>query len=85
MPTPVFCRLARRAAPVVESQSLTILSHDADASVLPFGKNVTALTILEWPSSVRRVAPVVESQSLTVLSTDADTSILPSSKLLLVF
>ena len=39
-------------APEPASHSLTVLSHDADASVLPSGEKATALTPSEWPSSV---------------------------------
>jgi hypothetical protein len=53
------------AAPITESQSLSILSSDADATSLPSGENATVRTVSEWPSSVRRTAPVAESQSLT--------------------
>ena len=70
----------RRAAPVAESQSLIVLSPDADATSLPSGKNATPLTQPEWPSSMRRAAPVAESQSLTVLSPDADATSLPSGE-----
>ena len=62
------------------SQSLTVVSRDADATSLPSGENATALTQSEWPSSVRRAAPVAESQSLTVLSPDADATSLPSGE-----
>src|SRR2546423_11298983 len=75
----------RRAAPVAESQSLTVLSCDADATSLPSGENATALTQSEWLLSVRRAAPVAESQSLTVLSCDADATSLPSTGLLIAF
>jgi hypothetical protein len=57
-----------RAAPVTESQSLTVPSLELDATSLLSGENATAKTGPEWPSSVRRAAPVAESQSLTVLS-----------------
>ena len=40
------------AAPDPASHSLTVLSHDTDASTLPSGEKVTALTGPEWPSSV---------------------------------
>src|SRR5438477_6929833 len=61
----------RRAAPVAESQSLTVPSRDADATSLPSGENATPNTgSSEWPSGVRRAAPVAESQSLTVPSID---------------
>ena len=41
-------------APVVASQSRTVLSYEADARTLPSGENATALTELRWPSSVCR-------------------------------
>src|ERR1700735_1089344 len=68
------------AVPVTESQSLTVLSLDADATSLPSGESATALTQSEWPSSVAHAAPVAESQSLTVLSLDADATSLPSGE-----
>jgi hypothetical protein len=34
----------RRAAPVAESQSLTVRSRDADATSLPSGENATPFT-----------------------------------------
>jgi len=33
------------AAPVAASQSLTVLSSDADATILPSGEKATALTL----------------------------------------
>src|SRR5271155_4890001 len=68
------------AAPVVECQSLTVLSYDPDASVLPSGDNATVITPSEWPLSAQPSAPVVESQSLTVISYDPDASVLPSGE-----
>ena len=62
---------------MAESQSLTVLSSDADATSLLSGENTTALTHSEWPLSVRRAAHVTESQNLTVLSLDADATSLP--------
>lgn len=56
------------SAPIVESQSLTVLSLDADATSLPSGENATTWTQFEWPCSVWHAAPVAESQTLTVLS-----------------
>jgi hypothetical protein len=41
-------------APVAESQSLTVLSLDADTTSLPSGENATAQTESRWPSSVQR-------------------------------
>ena len=48
----VIALLQPRAAPVVASQSLTVLSSDPDAISLPSGENATALTEPEWPLSV---------------------------------
>ena len=66
--------------PVAESQSLTVLPPDADATSLSSGENAKPLTEPLWPSSVPRDAPVAESQSLTVLSSDADATSLPSGE-----
>src|SRR2546423_1476613 len=60
-----------RSAPVAASQSLTVLSFDADATSCPSGENATALTPFEWPLSVRSDCPVAASQSSTVPSSDA--------------
>ena len=65
------------AAPDPASHSLTVLSHDTDASTLPSGEKVTALTGPEWLSNVCSAAPDPVSLSLTVLSCDADASTLP--------
>jgi hypothetical protein len=65
--------------PVVVSQSLTVLSLEADVRILPSGEKVTVLTRSLWPSSVCFPAVVV-SQSLTVLSFEADARTLPSSE-----
>src|SRR2546429_9409435 len=65
---------------MADSQSLTVLSYDADATSLPSGENATAQTALEWPSSVCSGAPVADSQILTVLSSDADATSLPSGE-----
>ncbi|KAF1812820.1 hypothetical protein P152DRAFT_326983 [Eremomyces bilateralis CBS 781.70] len=40
------------AAPDSASHSRTVLSHDADTSVLPSGEKAMARTSPEWPSSV---------------------------------
>jgi phosphatidylethanolamine-binding protein (PEBP) family uncharacterized protein len=69
-----------QAAPVAESQSLTVLSSDPDAISLPSGENATPRTGDEWPLSVPQAAPVAESQSLTVLSSDPDAISLPSGE-----
>lgn len=72
----------RGATPVVKSQSLSVISSDADARVLPSGENATAQTGFEWPMSVQRVTPVVESQSLIILflSSDPDARVSPSGE-----
>ncbi len=70
-------RLANRAP--VRSQSLTVVSCEADARSWPSGENTTELTILEWPSNVCRQVPV-RSQSLMVLSSEADASSWPSGE-----
>src|ERR1700735_1415875 len=70
----------RFEAPVVASQSRTVVSYEADASTLPSGEKATALTELLWPSSVCFQAPVVAFQSRTVLSYEADARTLPSGE-----
>jgi hypothetical protein len=47
---------------------------------LPSGEKATALTQLEWPSSVCNADPEPASHSLTVLSSNADASSLPSGE-----
>ena len=61
-------------------QSRTVLSSEADASVLPSGEKATAVTQPLWPVSVCWWVPVAGSQSRTVLSTEADASVLPSGE-----
>src|SRR5277367_4792278 len=68
------------AAPVAESQSLTVRSDDPDATSVPSGEKATAMTQPEWPSSVCWASPVAESQSLTVWSFDPDATSLPSGE-----
>ena len=63
---------------VAASQSLTVLSRDADASVFESWENATELTQPLCPSSVAVHLPVAASQSLTVLSRDADASVFES-------
>lgn len=65
-------------APVVVSQSLTVRSSDAEASMAELCENATEWTLLLWPSSVAVQAPVIVSQSLTVQSSDAEASIAES-------
>src|SRR5947208_14832685 len=67
-------------APVLGSQSLTVLSSDAEARSWSSGENATALTQPKWPSSVPHEALVLGSQSLTVLSSDAEARSWPSGK-----
>ena len=66
--------------PVAASQSLTVLSSDADASVFESGENATELTLSLCPLSVAVQLPVAASQSLTVLSPDADASVFESGE-----
>jgi hypothetical protein len=67
-----------RHAPLLASHTLTVLSCDADASLLESCEKATDLTELLWPSSVCRHAPLLASHTLTVLSLDADASLLES-------
>ena len=69
-----------RQDPVAISHSRTVLSFDADATSLPSGEKLTALTQSEWPSSVLRQDPVDVSHSRTVSSSDADATSLPSGE-----
>ena len=62
------------------SQSRTVLSFEADASVLPSGEKAMAVTEPLWPVSVCWWAPVAGLQSRTVLSSEADASVLPSGE-----
>src|SRR6187402_1108750 len=59
---------------VAASQTLTVLSPDADASSFESCEKATDLTQLLCPSSVCCSVPVATSQTLTVLSDDADAS-----------
>jgi hypothetical protein len=63
-----------RHSPLLASQILTVMSHDADASRAESCEKATELTELRWPSSVCRHSPLLASQILTVLSPDADAS-----------
>src|ERR1700722_17077447 len=67
-------------APVAVSQSRTVPSSEADASVVPSGEKATARTGSLWPSSVFLWAPVAVSQSRTVPSYEADASVVPSGE-----
>jgi hypothetical protein len=66
-----------REAPIAVSQIRTISSYKPDASCLPLGKKVTALTEAEWPLRVYKAAPIAASQIRTVLSREPDASCLP--------
>lgn len=59
---------------------MTVLSSDADASILLSGEKAMSLMDPEWPSSICTVASVAALHSLTVLSPDADASSLPSGE-----
>src|SRR6266480_857722 len=63
-----------RHLPLLASQILTVLSHDADASRAESCEKATEQTPSLWPSSVCRQAPLLASQILTVLSPDPDAS-----------
>jgi hypothetical protein len=51
------------AAPVLRSQTRSVLSKEAETARFPSGVTATALTASAWPSSVRRLAPVLRSQT----------------------
>jgi hypothetical protein len=70
-----------RHIPVTASHSRTMLSLDANATSCPSSEKATAMTLLEWPSSVLRHVPVAASYSRTVQSSDAEaTSCLSGEK-----
>jgi hypothetical protein len=54
------------AAPVAESQSLTVLSPDADASSLPPGENATAQTGSEWPRACGAPLPSLSINEISL-------------------
>src|SRR5438477_192168 len=68
------------SAPVVASQSRTVLSLDPETTCVPSGEKATDLTESEWPSSDCSGAPVAASQSRTVLSPDPETTCVPSGE-----
>lgn len=68
------------AWPVAASQSRTVSSSEADASVRSSGEKVTLLTWLLWPLSVCIARLVAASQSRTVLSAEADASVRQSGE-----
>ena len=61
-------------APVVASQSFTVVSWEPDASRRESGEKVTESIQALWPSSVAVQAPVIASQSFTSLSWDPEAS-----------
>ena len=63
-----------RHSPLLASQTLTVLSFDADASRAESCEKATDQTQRLWPSSVCRHSPLLASQTLTVVSCDADAS-----------
>lgn len=67
-----------RHAPLLKSQILTVLSRDADASLIESCEKATDLTALLWPSSVCRQAPLTVSHSLRVALYDAKASVVES-------
>jgi hypothetical protein len=68
-PSSVCC-----SVPIAVSQTLTVLSSDADASSFELCKKATDLSLLLCPLSVCCSVPVAVSQTLTVLLYDADAS-----------
>ena len=60
------------------SQSRTVASLDAEASVLPSGLKATQFTLLVWPVRMARVVFVATSQSRAVWSSPAVASHRPS-------
>jgi hypothetical protein len=63
-------------SPLLASHTLTVLSYDADASLLESCEEATDQTVLLWPSSICRHAPLLASYALTVLLNDANASLL---------
>jgi hypothetical protein len=64
--------------PLLTSQTLTVMSYDADASLVELCEKATEVTVSLWPAKVCRHAPVLTSQILMVLSLDADASLVES-------
>ena len=69
-----------RGFPVVASQRITVLSLDAEASVLPSGLNATPFTGPLCPASgsPRGLPRGRRPRGSTVLSSDAEARVLPS-------
>ena len=63
---------------LLASHSLTVLSYDADTSLVESCEKATETIVLLWRVSVCRHAPLLASHSLTVLSCDADASLVES-------
>jgi hypothetical protein len=66
--------------PMAASQSRTVLSYEADATVVPSGEKATDMTESLWPLRVCLWAPMAASQSRTVLSFEADATVVPSGE-----
>lgn len=64
--------------PVGESQTVTVISSDADTSRLPSVDQAINVARPVCPSRIYVHSPVAGFQILTVLSTEADASLLPS-------
>jgi hypothetical protein len=62
------------------SQSRTVLSWEADATVCPSGEKITAVMESSWPSRTYFCVPEAVSQSRTVLSREADATVRPSGE-----
>jgi hypothetical protein len=63
-----------RMSPVPTSHTLTVLSHDADIAVRPFGVTATPSTTSEWPFRTRISSPLSRFQTLHVLSDEVETA-----------
>ncbi len=76
----VFPVILSSPALVSTSQSGTVWSSEAEASLFPSGEKATTTSQPEWPSSVLRDAPITASESRTVQLSEAEASCLPSGE-----
>src|SRR5436305_4812653 len=77
--TPTVCPVrVKRAAPVLTSQSLHVLSREAEAKTLLSDEKERLVIASPWPARVWRHVLVLTFQSLVILSYDPDAIILPS-------
>src|SRR5208282_226919 len=60
------------------SQSFTVLSQEAEATIFPFGLHATLATVSVCPCKVASSLPVAASHTLTVLSAEAEAKVFPS-------